>query len=421
MKRLITALITIITVIGISCSCKNNTDFESNHQCNGTEVIIKADDSKDNIKDGWNLYGWLAFVISFGAGIISYITYTAQKETERHTKNAPLSVQVATLTDLHRHLYRNLVCSCAAINKYRSQATMEKYPSESNMLKLKTLPDDILLSIDADKLTYKKMHEYKLLLRNYNLEIQCSIEHLSKKGIDPECLKEDFDNLLFKPLHLISESINLISLVKQQEEADTRFYGIRSKVGNAIEALRNKESYKDVAKKRKEHQEIRRLEGIYLNMVFTILTEHINKIKSQKLNNDYKKIEINKIDAKNGIYRSFKNLTDKAQTGIGNKCMRMDKCIFEVIEKNISTNSGPLPYKEFEFNTKNFLKAYEHWWDEENAKDEFIGISMDTIKNYYTASEHLKQGKSFGLLSLLTTILSEDVYWEQSKIGMINY
>ena len=156
-------------------------------------------------------------------------------------------------------------------------------------------------------------------------------------------------------------------------------------------------------------------------MVFTILTEHINKIKNQKLNDDYKKININDIDSKNGIYRSFKNLTDKAQKGIGNKCTRMDNCIFEIFEKSISSNSGPLTYNEFEFNTKNFLKAYEYWWNVENAKDEFIGISMDTIKNYYTSSEHLKQGKTFGLLSLLITILSEDVYWEQGRIGMINY
>jgi hypothetical protein len=308
---------------------------------------------------------------------------------------------------------------------------MEKYPSESNMLKLKTLPDDILLNIDADKLTYKKMHEYKLLLRNYNLEIECSIKHLAKNGIDPECLKEDFDNLLFKPFHLISESINLISLVKQQEEADENFYGIKKLAGNTILILRTyfekgrkktlKEAYKDVDKRRTDMQEIQRLENIYLNMVFTILTEHINKIKGQKLNDDYKTIAINQIDSKNGIYRSFKNLTDKAKKGIGTKCHKMDKCIFEIIEKNVPANSGVLTYNDFEFNTQNFLRAYENWWNEENAQNEFIGITMDTIRDYYQASEHLKKGKTFGLMSLLISILSEDIYWEESKIGMINY
>lgn len=152
----------------------------------------------------------VAFVVSFFSMIYAILTYYAQKNTELHTTNAPISVQQWKLMDLPRHFYRNLVCTCSLILKFRDEKTnRNRYPSESNLRKLQTLPDDIVLPIDVDKNkdaehnAYRYMHELRLLLRNYNVEVEVASEHLSKKELDDETFKQDFDNLLFKPIQLV--------------------------------------------------------------------------------------------------------------------------------------------------------------------------------------------------------------------------
>ena len=67
--------------------------------------------TKENlIKDGWNLYGWIAFFLSVTSIICSIITYRAQKKVEEQTKNASLNVQCGILDDLYRHLSCVYLC-----------------------------------------------------------------------------------------------------------------------------------------------------------------------------------------------------------------------------------------------------------------------------------------------------------------------
>ena len=157
--------------------------------------------------DGWNLFGIFTFIVA----LIS--AFYAQKNTELHTTNAPIGVQLSTLKDLPRHFYRNLVCTCAMILKFKFGEKKGKvYPSEGNMWKLQTLPDDVVLPIDVDTdkedNAYQHMHELRLLLRNYNVEVQVASEHVARKGILEETLAQDFGNLLYKPLFLIRKTFN---------------------------------------------------------------------------------------------------------------------------------------------------------------------------------------------------------------------
>jgi hypothetical protein len=163
--------------------------------------------------DGWNLFGIITFFIACISAFYAIITYKAQKNTELHTTNAPIGVQLSTLRDLPRHFYRNLVCTCAMILKFKFGAQKGKvYPSEGNMRKLKTLPDDVVLPIDVDTdeedNAYQHMHELRLLLRNYNVEVQVASEHVARKGIMEETLAQDFGNLLYKPLFLTRKTFN---------------------------------------------------------------------------------------------------------------------------------------------------------------------------------------------------------------------
>lgn len=180
------------------------------------EAMVKiADNTKQNIlTDDWNVYGTITFLLAVVALLVSwwsYIytrrTYVAQVKTEQHTTNAPIEVQLGTLDDMSRHFYRNLVCTCAIILKHKfgpHKGTV--YPSESNLKKLQTLADEVVLPIDVDTdkedNAYQHMHELKVLLRNYNVEVEVASDHLSRKGIMAEALQQDFRNILYKPLFL---------------------------------------------------------------------------------------------------------------------------------------------------------------------------------------------------------------------------
>lgn len=171
--------------------------------------------------DGWNLFGIITFIIACISAFYGIITYKAQKNTEMHTTNAPIDVQLSTLEDLPRHFYRNLVCTCAMILKFKfGEKKGEVYPSEGNMRKLQTLPDDVVLPIDVDTdkedNAYQHMHELRLLLRNYNVEVQVASEHVARKGIMEETLAQDFGNLLYKPLFLTMRTFDFKKSLKKK-------------------------------------------------------------------------------------------------------------------------------------------------------------------------------------------------------------
>lgn len=148
--------------------------------------------------------------------IFGFFTFWYQQQTERHTKNVSVSSQLGVLKDLPRHFYRNLVCTVAMLFKYRhldnknTDDSYKAYPSEVNILKLQTLPEEFILSIDtSEDNIFDEMHEQKLLLKNYNLEVSIASNHFARKAIKEKSLMNDFDNLLFKPIFLISKLCNL--------------------------------------------------------------------------------------------------------------------------------------------------------------------------------------------------------------------
>ncbi len=69
-----------------------------------------ADNTRqDFIKDDWNFYGWVAFLIALFSLIVSGVTLYAQWRTEDNTKKLSQNAQRHLLNELIRHLYRNYV------------------------------------------------------------------------------------------------------------------------------------------------------------------------------------------------------------------------------------------------------------------------------------------------------------------------
>lgn len=184
-------------------------------------VAIQNNTFTDPVDSGFdNIYGLATIALAALAFIVSIFTFWAQVNTEEHTKNTPYRVQEGILRDLPRHLYRNLVCTIAIVREYessrKSRKKVRRYPSEANLLKLQTLPEEILLKMDISEKdsvkVYAAMHETTLLFRNYNNEIISASQHFGRPKIDTISVYSDYDNLLFKPCYLMKASLNLNKL-----------------------------------------------------------------------------------------------------------------------------------------------------------------------------------------------------------------
>ena len=154
--------------------------------------------------------------------VIAFISYKFTKlGYEAYVMRASLNVLEGQFNDLIRHLYRNLVCTLAFSQKILESASDEteeeekkigQYPSEEHLLKLKILSEDALHleKYNNDPEIYQKMHELKLLFRNYDVEIDTTLMHLKNRNMKLDEVKNDLDTLVYKPLHLI-EAIRSIT------------------------------------------------------------------------------------------------------------------------------------------------------------------------------------------------------------------
>lgn len=183
---------------------------------------------------------WVAF---FGLviGIIgTWYGYRGFKESKRTADNvmrASLNVLEGQFNDLIRHLYRNLVCTLAFSQKTlesvpngaeEDKMKISQYPSEEHLLKLKILSEDALRleKYNNDPDIYQKMHELKLLFRNYDVEIDTTLIHLKNRNMKLSEVKNDLDTLVYKPLHLINKIREITDEMKKsigKEDPNTNF------------------------------------------------------------------------------------------------------------------------------------------------------------------------------------------------------
>ncbi len=380
--------------------------------------------------DGWNLFGVLtfflaiiAFAVSWGAYLYtkwSYKytkeTYFAQMKTEEHTTNPPIEVQIGKLTDLPRHFYRNLVCTCAIILKYTFEERRGRvYPSESNLRKLQTLPDDVILPIDVDKSeennAYNYMHELKLLLRNYNVEVEVASEHLSRKNILREALVQDFDNLLFKPLFLTSGTFDYkMSLQK-----------------NSL-PLNYKESFVIDAITRILQEHFKKLSiPSNFNLLYTKqITNYLIEVFSEN------GAEFSKIDKKNGIVRSINYLLNYASKEELPNVITIDrKSIIDTIVKRLSKPENDFSHFFWGKKAMGENPGFPGILSITN-KEEFmyfckgVGFTAGKVKcsvlyNYLTPYLALLHQDKWDTITIIKYILAIDAAIETDRIGMVNY
>lgn len=172
--------------------------------------MIEENTHQDDVKDGWNLYGWIAFFISFFSLGVGFYTFYAQKKTEGNTKKLSKDMQRALLVELTRHLYRNLVILKTMRTKM-VDIDYKGYPSEEHFEKLKIPMNNIHLdSFYGNDNHFQVMHNLYLNLRNYNEEIQVAERHFTNPVLSKETKEEDLDTLEFKVFFLTERILETI-------------------------------------------------------------------------------------------------------------------------------------------------------------------------------------------------------------------
>ena len=153
------------------------------------------------------LFAFLAFIASVISVVVDFKGFMASKRTADNVMRISEEVQLAQFADLIRHFYRNLIVSIGIARKVLTLGARTDYPSELHFLKLKVLADDYLHleKYNSDSQAYSRMHELKLLCRNYDVEIDTAISHVKDKRLLSKDLEGDMDNLLFKPLFLVTK------------------------------------------------------------------------------------------------------------------------------------------------------------------------------------------------------------------------
>ena len=408
----------------------------------------------DFLKNGWNLIAALALLVAIWTLIVTKRTYRAQKQTEQHTQKAPFIIQIGIFKDLPRHFYRNLVCSAAAILKYmdvaRNGAGKNKraYPSESNIGKLTTLPEEFILPVDAvNNDLYREMHEAQLLFRNYNIEVDTAAKHLARVETDDQALSHDFDNLLFKPLHLTGSIYGIQDKLYEAEAKDEEERN-RWKVKHLVRKLFGKKNPGENSVKG---------EWNVPYTVFSIVHAHLSKFSSPtalrldllpagftlEFFSDSGDFDRKKFDAlfgpatrdENGILRSVGDLLKKVSIGkdpYSFLCRKRkedgsleDAISIDVKEfrryfaNNYNKSNPNLPGRlDRCFNVSDDIESFKAAYGLQNVPEETVAKQFEILKPYYAFFYGKDMLDVKQLIFLMTMV---DAALELPNIGMVNY
>lgn len=224
--------------------------------------MIEENTHQDDVKDGWNLYGWIAFFLSFFSLGVGFYTFYAQKRTEGNTKKLSKDMQRALLVELTRHLYRNLVI-IRTIRTKMTDIDYKGYPSEEHFEKLKIPMNNIHLdSFYGNDRHFQSMHNLYLNLRNYNEEIKVAEKHFVNPMLSKEVKEEDLDTLEFKVFFLTERILETIYRIW----------------GNVDDSLKDNEERKDKMDKDPRNQKLKEDVKKQIQVALEGLTTESNNI-----------------------------------------------------------------------------------------------------------------------------------------------
>lgn len=413
----IVASVVLVIVLCVLVLCLSDK-WES---CIPSKMVPDYKESDGRVSFFWNdfnFYGIVATVLALFSLWYTFRAYRSQSLTESNTRNVSIEDQKSRFEDLARHEYRNLVVVLSTAVKYFSKANQSggqrlEYPSESHILKLQTAPEDYVLDIGPQIAAIAS--EMRLLLRNYNIEIGVAHDHLLRRSINLGVMEADYDNLIFKPLFLVSNSCRMDSLLS-------------SVVGNLrlsiVEVQRNVEkTHKDNKLTPKDLFLLRSLE--------LMLIEHLNKLPKALKNVVDKMNKWKDNTDKHSKYLSyFKSL--KESDGFELECDHTD-----ALKRSFGTAYGKLVEKYGKdgkdgktLNCKWNYKSGENSETEKEIDDVLKNLpdlkkispkDFEWIEAYKNVLQTIKNKEAFDLMQFFPLMLKMDIMAELPKIGIVNY
>lgn len=360
---------------------------------------------------------WCAFVDTQG--------YRQSKRTADNVIRVSPEIQDKQFGDLIRHLYRNLVCTVAMGRKLMADNEHVVYPSEEHLNKLKLMPEDVIhLDIyNHDAQMYNAMHEMKLLMRNYDMEIDIALIHLKNKDIGMDVIVNDLDTLFFKPLYLISRIME-VSLLMYHPEFDTEL----EKCYRELEKVNLSENRKKVLDDRiKSLNVLKNNERKVLleKTVRFLMAEHIKKVKEDKTDNPMKHF----FDIHNEVRKNENRNSEKVDFPYDG-LRRSADMLMKFYDKDIETVSvNRLVDRNILANYNNRMRMFSDCLKARNENENII--SSDTVRKileqYGTVYDENKKriekeeniNIEYNFREVFLFLLSIDVAMEYEKIHVI--
>lgn len=413
----IVASVVLVIVLCVLVLCLSDK-WES---CIPSKMVPDYKESDGRVSFFWNdfnFYGIVATVLALFSLWYTFRAYRSQSLTESNTRNVSIEEQKNRFEDLARHEYRNLVVVLSTAVKYFSKTNQSggqrlEYPSESHILKLQAAPEDFVLDI-GPQIADIASH-VRLLLRNYNIEIGVAHDHFLRRTINSGVMEADYDNLIFKPLFLVSNSCRMVSMLSSVVD-NLRLSIVKEEEGVEKSHKDNKLSPKDL---------------FLLRSLELMLIEHLSKLPKALENVVGKMNKWKDNTDKHGKYLSyFKSL--KESDGFELECDHT-----EALDRSFGTAYGKL-VETFEkdgkdgktLNCKWNYKSGENSETEKEINDvlkilpSLKNISpknFEWIEAYKNVLQTIKNKEAFDLVQFFPLMLKMDIVAELPKIGMVNY
>ena len=195
-----------------ACAHSDDSIFEIRKELHSIQSQVeKISSNQTFLRDGFNLWAMLSLLVAI---------MTVIGIDQMRSKNVDKATQYKLFIDMVRHLYRNKICTDTMLGKYLAlkDSYPNCYPSEEHYMKLKLLPSDIHFEEyykDSEK--FHKMHEMELLLRNYNIEIDVALAHISNPDVSFDVKLHDFKTLDFKTGFLTKKILDLLNYLNPQK------------------------------------------------------------------------------------------------------------------------------------------------------------------------------------------------------------
>lgn len=400
----IVASVVLVIVLCVLVLCLSDK-WES---CIPSKMVPDYKESDGMVSFFWNdfnFYGIVATVLALFSLWYTFRAYRSQSLTESNTRNVSIEDQKNKFKDFARHEYRNLVVVMATAVKFFSKENQSNghriaYPSESHLLKLQAGPEDFVLNIDSK--IAARVSEMRLLLRNYNIEIEVACKHLQRVTINNDALYRDYDNLIFKPFFMLRNACE-------------------------IEAKMMLPQVKNKSQKEKEKECV---EALVYRSIEIMIIEHLLKLPNSlrylldKLHRCMNSANVNEPTKYFQYFELFAN--DKDVFLECDKFASLHRSFLYLFRIMHKENGGykTLPYTCNFDQYKPDFEFEEHIDGILNMLPDLQKISPKKIKwfeQYKDTLNKIKVKEQFDFMQFFPLMLKMDILVELPKIGMVNY